>query len=169
MPSALQTLKHELLGEVFHLRSPLSFAECLRRLKAISPGIPLIPNFSDEPVGGCAGSMIFLTEPTPRGAVLRARMILSGTHTVIRGRAGANDLLFAVLAFCHVVVIVLIVSDNDHSVGSIIGYLSTLIFVWIQYLARRHSPYGGALIDFLQHRLEAEDVLARKGDPIRHG
>lgn len=90
----------------------------------------------------------------------RLRSTVGGTEIV--GRAGVDYVnLWGALGLEAVLVFFVVIPMPTVPISWFL-----LLVPIVSYLLRRQSPYGGRLIDFLTELLDAEDVLARKGDPI---
>jgi hypothetical protein len=157
-----ETARRWLFGRRFYLRSPLNEEECKRRIGLYSSGA-FIPPVTDDPVAISKRGKVYVWMPFQRrGPWLVARMRTTGETTEIIGRAGVDfPNLWGTLALEAVLIgAVLIPRPADPLSWGL------LILPIVFYFLRRRSPNGDHLIDFLIELLGAQDVLARKGDPI---
>ena len=112
--------------------------------------------------------LVFLWFPDePEGAELIARLTQRADHVEVRGTVGSNMWLFlttvAVTAF---VVIALLIGWAKGELESPVAALFAPVVAAGYYFLKRRNPFGGPLIDSLQHLLEAEPIARREGDPI---
>jgi len=156
------SIERWLFGRRFYLRSPLNEEECKRRIGLYSSGA-FTPPVTDDPVAIWKRDKVYLWMPFQRrGPWLVARMRSTGDSTEIIGRAGVDfTYVWATLALEAALVSVVLIPSPAEPLA-----LGVLLLPIAIYFLRRNSPYGDHLIDFLIDLLDAEDVLARKGDPI---
>jgi hypothetical protein len=145
----------------------LSESECEHRIEEISRSTSFVadatgkPAITWKPLFG--RKRVHAWYPAEaRSPWLRGTFQSDGTGAIIVGRSGADFLtLFAAGALEAVIVYMAVRAGTLEVVP-----LALLPVVY--FILRRSSPHGEQLIDFVQQVLEAEDVLARRGDPIRY-
>lgn len=157
-----QSIERWLLGQRFVLRTALSEEECKRRIAQYSTGL-FPPPVTKEPAAVWKGNKVYVWVPYERrGPWVVARMRATGDSTEIDGRAGVDFAnLWGTLAVEAAVLWAVLTSDPSDPV-----LWGLLLLPIVYYLVWRNSPHGEHLIDFLAGVLAADDVLARKGDPI---
>lgn len=165
-----RALNRWLFGERFVLRSPLSIEECERRIAQYNPA--LTPSLTTDYTAYSFGNRIVVgmqldrSSEYPRGTPsLVGKMQSAGSGTEIVGRSGGDSITLWASVGLEIFIVpwVLAYAWEEPAI-----LLALLMPVFLFVLTRR-SADGVELTGFLQELLEAEDVLARTGDPIERG
>jgi hypothetical protein len=158
-------LRQYFFGEPFRLRSRLSEEDCERRFEQTSRSVPPLiadttPAATWKPFFG--KKRVYAWYPSRRRSPwLRGSFYADGAHTIIEGRAGAD---FVTLTGALFLEAGLLYGAWGRPLLPLV-LLTPIPIVF--FVTRRSSSDGEPLIDFIQELLDAQNVLARPGDPIR--
>lgn len=157
-----KALDRWVFGERFYFRSPLDEGECKRRIGLYSSGL-FVPSVTSDLIAAWKGDRVYVTmQLGRRSPMLVGKLRPLGTGTEIVGRSGGDTTTFwlciGLAAFFAWKLLTLAPTEP-------IAW-SILLLPFATFFLLRRSPHGEHLIDFLQQLLDAEDVLARSGDPF---
>lgn len=162
-----QAVEEWLFGERFNLRSSLDKHECKRRIREYNAG--LTPSVTTDYSAFCMANRVFVNMQLARTIQFRHTPSLMGKMstapaggTEIVGRSGGDLTTLGLSTGMEIVVAWAVITVAP---AEPLAWLILLLPI-VHFILMRRSHQGEKLIDFLQQLLEAEVVLARRGDPI---